>query len=260
MEHQPQPAAAGGAHLHHLGFALGELLHHDAGIGLVDVDHHLLDRLQDVAGLGVALEQHLGARDRELEALAPHGLDQNAELQLAAARHLDRVVVGRFGDLERHIALGLAEQAVANHAAGDLAAFGAGERGIVDPERHGERRRIHRLGGQRIGRPRGRRWCARRSPRAGPRPPRCRPRTPPRPVARSRPRNASTLVTRPFSISLPSRSSTLTLWLGSGKERAGERDGSHGGCFGVRPMIPVAAEERREESRRCRHECPRHFG
>ena len=183
MEHQPQPAAAGGAHLHQLGFALGELLHHDAGILLVDVDHHLLDRLQDGAGRGIALEQHLGARDRELEALAPHGLDQNAELQLAAARHLDRVLVGGFGDLERHVALGLAEQPVADHAAGDLVAFGAGERGIVDPERHGEGRRIHRLGRQRIGDLRIADGVRRRWPPAGRRPPRCRPRRPPRPAA-----------------------------------------------------------------------------
>ena len=32
--------------------------------------------------------------------------------------------------------------------------------------------------------------------------------------ARSRPRNASTLVMRPFSISLPVRSSTFTAWFG----------------------------------------------
>ena len=33
-------------------------------------------------------------------------------------------------------------------------------------------------------------------------------------AVRSRPRKASTLVTRPCSISLPSRSSTLTVWFG----------------------------------------------
>ncbi len=138
MEHQPQAAAAGGAHLDQIGFALGELLHHDAGEFLVDVDHHLFDRLQELAGFRIALEQHLGPRDRELEAFPPHG------------GNLDRVLVLGFRDLEGHIALGLAEQAVANHAAGDLAALGAGERGIVDPERHGQRGRIHRLGGQGI--------------------------------------------------------------------------------------------------------------
>ena len=40
----------------------------------------------------------------------------------------------------------LLEQAVADHAARDLVALGAGERRIVDEERHGDGRRIDRLG------------------------------------------------------------------------------------------------------------------
>ena len=93
MEHHPQAAAARGAHLDQLGFALGELLHHDAGMLLIDVDHHLFDRLQDIAGRRIALEQYFRPRHRQLEAFAPHGLDQYSELQLAAARNLDRVLV-----------------------------------------------------------------------------------------------------------------------------------------------------------------------
>ena len=49
IEHQPHAPAAGRPHLDHLAFALGELLHHDAGVFLVDVDDDFFDRLQDIA-------------------------------------------------------------------------------------------------------------------------------------------------------------------------------------------------------------------
>ncbi len=54
---------------------------------LVDVDDHFFDRLLQFPGLSF-LKQNLRARDRKLEAFAPHSLDQDAELQLAAARDL----------------------------------------------------------------------------------------------------------------------------------------------------------------------------
>ena len=133
-----------------LAAALGELLHDDAGVLLVDVDDDLLDRLQPLAGLGVGLEQHLRARDGELEALAAHGLDQDAELQFAAAGDLVGVlVVGVLGDADGDVALGLLQQAVADHAALHLVALLAGERPVVDAEHHGERRRVDRLGEER---------------------------------------------------------------------------------------------------------------
>ena len=46
MKDQPQAAAAGRSHLHHVGFALRHLLHDDAGMLLVEVDDNFLDRLQ----------------------------------------------------------------------------------------------------------------------------------------------------------------------------------------------------------------------
>ena len=56
-----------------------------------------------------------------------------------------------LGDLDRDIAFGFAEQAVADHAAGDLVAFAAGHRAIVDGEAHRQRRRVDRLGVERLG-------------------------------------------------------------------------------------------------------------
>ena len=92
-------------------------------------------------------KQHLRARHGELEALAAHGLDQDAELQLAAARHLIGVlVVWLLDDVDGDVALGLLEQAVADDAALHLVAFLARKRPVVDTEHHRQRRRVDRLG------------------------------------------------------------------------------------------------------------------
>ena len=128
VEHQAQTVAAGGAHLDHLGLALAHLLHDDAGMLLVDVDHDFLDRLLPLAGRLVLLQHDARTRHRELKAFAAHGLDQDRELQFAAAGHFHRILVGSFDHAQRDIAFGLAQQAVADHARGHLVAFGAGER------------------------------------------------------------------------------------------------------------------------------------
>ena len=83
--------------------------------------------------------------DGELEALAPHRLDQDAELQLAAAGDVEGILVVALGDLQRDVALRLAQQAVADDAALHLVALLAGERAVIDAERHGKRRRVDRL-------------------------------------------------------------------------------------------------------------------
>ena len=88
-------AARAGAHLGELALALAELVDDDAGELLVDVDRHLLDRLQPLAAL--LAEQHPRPRHRELEALAAHVLDQHAHLQLAAAGDLEGVAAGGVG-------------------------------------------------------------------------------------------------------------------------------------------------------------------
>jgi hypothetical protein len=59
------------------------------------------------------------------------------------------VLVVGFGHTQRDVAFRFAQQAVADHAAGHLVAFGAGERRVVDDERHRHGRRIDRLRDQR---------------------------------------------------------------------------------------------------------------
>src|SRR6185369_9884323 len=132
--HEPSLAAAGGAHLGHLAAALAELVDHDAGEFLIDIDHCFLDRLQPLAGRRVLAIEHARAADRELEAFAAHGLDQHAELQFAAARDLEGVTAFRFLHLDRDVAFGLAHQARADHAAGHLVALAPRQRAVIDRE------------------------------------------------------------------------------------------------------------------------------
>ena len=75
----------------------GELLDDGAGMLVVDVDDGFLDRLQLLA-VGAVAEDDARLADGELEALAAHRLDQDAELQLAAAGDLEGVLVVALGD------------------------------------------------------------------------------------------------------------------------------------------------------------------
>ena len=68
---------------------------------LGDVDDQIFHRLHHSA-VDLARDD-VGARDLELEALAPHHLDEDRQLELAAAEHLHLFGgVGRF-DLDRHV-------------------------------------------------------------------------------------------------------------------------------------------------------------
>src|SRR5579883_1787320 len=116
LEDQPLLAAARGPHLLELALPARDLVDDDPRELLVDVDHDLLDGLEALAGLGIALEEDARARDRELVAFAPHGLDEDTELQLAAARDLDRVLLLALRDAYRDVALGLAPQALDDEA------------------------------------------------------------------------------------------------------------------------------------------------
>ena len=54
--------------------------------------------------------------DGKLEAFAPHGLDEYAELQFAAARHLEGVGLGSgWGYLQCNIAFRFAQKALAKY-------------------------------------------------------------------------------------------------------------------------------------------------
>ena len=86
---EPDPAGRVVDHLLHPPLAQGEHLGDDADVLLGNVDRQPLDRLAELA---VDLAgQHLRLAGGQLEALAPHHLEQHDELQLAAPLHLPGV-------------------------------------------------------------------------------------------------------------------------------------------------------------------------
>ncbi|EGE56060.1 hypothetical protein RHECNPAF_750018 [Rhizobium etli CNPAF512] len=149
IEHQTDAIATRRTKLDHFGLALRHLLYDDAGMLFVDVDEDFFDRLQELAAL-ILVHDHAGTRYGKLEAFAAHVFDQNGKLKFAAAGDEETILVGAFFNLQRNVPFGLLEQAVADDAAGDLVAFGARQRRVVDDEGHGDRRRVDRLRFQRF--------------------------------------------------------------------------------------------------------------
>ena len=87
---------------------------------------------------------------RELVAFAAHVLQQDGQVQLAAARDLEDAVFVGLPHLQRDVALQLALQPVPDLAAGDELAFAAGQRRVVDAEVHRQRRLVDAQHRQRL--------------------------------------------------------------------------------------------------------------
>ena len=119
-------------HLGHLAFSRSEALDDGADEVLRDVDGELLDRLHHL--IVDALGDDLGTADHQLEAFAAHHLDENAELQFAAAEHLEGVRRTGVLHLERDVGEQFLVETVAEIARGDELAFAAGEGRVVDVE------------------------------------------------------------------------------------------------------------------------------
>ena len=150
VEDEARAADARGAHVEHLGFALGHLLHDDAGMLVIDVDGDFLDRLELLAGRA-GLHDDLRACDAEFVAFAAHGFDQHGELEFAPAGDGERLGIGGALDFQRDVTFGLFLEAGPDHAARDFRAFGAGERRVVDAEGHRDGRRVDRARFERHG-------------------------------------------------------------------------------------------------------------
>jgi len=99
VEHQASLAGARRAHVLQFALADGNLLDHDAGVGVVDVDHHFLDRLEALAGDRIVLEEDAWAANGELEASRRMVSISTPSLQLAAAG--DFVGIGGFSGRRR---------------------------------------------------------------------------------------------------------------------------------------------------------------
>src|SRR3712207_4830400 len=148
LELKPDAPRAVVDHLRHLAFAPPHRLGDDADELLGAVDDDQLNRLQRPPLL--APRDDFGLRDLYLVALAPHHLDEDGELQLAAARDLE--LVGRvslldpYGDVAEHLAV----EPFFELARGDVLALGARERRVVDAEDHRDGRLVHGDDGQRL--------------------------------------------------------------------------------------------------------------
>ena len=151
VEREPHLTAARRPHVLQHALTPADLLNDHARVVVVDVDQHVLERLLARTGLLVLTGQHPGAADRELKSLAAHLLDQHAQLQLAAAGDFERVALVAVGDFDSNVAFTFTQQTVADLPARDLLAFLAAERPVIDAERHGQRGRIDRDGGQGCG-------------------------------------------------------------------------------------------------------------
>ena len=132
-------------------FAAGHFIDHDAGIGFVHVDERVFIGFLALAGFRVGAGEDFGAADGELKTFAAHLLDEDAELEFAAAGDFKSVGFVGDGDVDGDIAFGFGHQAFADLAGGDFFALAAGQRSVVDPKRHGEGWRVDGGGGQRPG-------------------------------------------------------------------------------------------------------------
>ena len=133
-------AASDGGHFLHIRLAGAQLLNDRTHTLGGHVHHQALDRLALLAVDG--LVQYTGGRHLELVALAAHGLDEDGQAHLAAARHVEGVHNALdLADAEGHVLQRLAEQAVTQLAAGDELALAPGEGTVVDGEGH-----LHRGG------------------------------------------------------------------------------------------------------------------
>ena len=145
---QVRHARVARTHVDHLGLSAAELLHHRAHIGIRHLDHQKLDRLIQLAV--DLLVNHMRARYLELIVLAAHLLDEDRQVQLAAAG--DFKGIGGIGFLHAHghVRLDLLEQAVAQVAACHILALAARKGAVVDHEQHGDGRLVNLDEGQRL--------------------------------------------------------------------------------------------------------------
>ena len=130
-------AAVMGDHVPEFRFPGAEFLDDRADIFARHLDGEEFHRLEELAVL-VALVDDLRAGDREFVAFAPHGLDEDGQVEFAAAGDLERI--GGLGLFDAHgdVRLDFLEEPVTDVPGGDILAFPSREGGVVDDEVHGD--------------------------------------------------------------------------------------------------------------------------
>ncbi len=90
------------------------------------------------------MHDDFGSRYREFEALATHRLDQDGEMQLAAARDAELVGVLGLIDAQRDVVLQFLHESLADLPTRQEFAVLSGKRGLVDRKGHADGRLVNR--------------------------------------------------------------------------------------------------------------------
>ena len=114
-----------GLHLLQAAAPLADHLHHGAQLLGGDFDDQRLERL--LLPAFALVEDHVGLADRQLVALAAHGLDQHGQVQHAAAGHGVGIAARHRPDPQGDVAFQFAEQPLAEVPGGQEPAVAAGE-------------------------------------------------------------------------------------------------------------------------------------
>src|ERR1700736_3839945 len=100
-------------HVHELAFARSERLQNVAQIFVREIDIKVLERLKQIT-VFVPMKNDLGSRDHHFVALAPHLLDRDGDLHLAASMNFKCPRRLRVVELKRNVTTGFPDEPLAN--------------------------------------------------------------------------------------------------------------------------------------------------
>ena len=136
-EFKARSAFAERPHIGQLALSQAQLFDHGTGVFIRHVHIDAFHGFQEPS-VRAALINDLCLADGKFVALAAHGLDQDGQMQLSAAGHLEVVrAVGLF-DPQGNVRIQLAHQAVAQVAGSDIFALLSRERAVIDQKMHGD--------------------------------------------------------------------------------------------------------------------------
>ena len=134
-EFQMAHAGVTGAHVDDLRLAGSQLFHNRAHILLGHLDHQQFHRLEGLA-VFILLINDPRAADRKLKSLPAHGFNQDGQMQLTAARHLECVGCLGFAHPHTDVGFNLFKQTVPQVAGGHELSLTSGKRAVIDHENH----------------------------------------------------------------------------------------------------------------------------